>query len=308
MKQKYFILVFMFFCMLCGQGSYALTSGESNIDEYGDYNHDGIPDIEQLDEVVITDPGNPGSCMTCDCDPFFCASPPCTDCSCNASFCQTEYDPCLFNPALCGSGGSSGNPPADPAVTNNIHDPCLKNAVDRIINGSDSNPFSKFINGPFFREEHQSLTFSQYSDSSVAGVKINAYQDETFNQIIALNFAALSYASKEYITAVIYHEIIHGILSSQGIATASSQHEIMASDEWRQTISDQLRIDFPDLDQEDADALAWEGLGSTSKWRAIYDNDIANNTGVTGDINAVQTNYRNFNNSTNGYYGTSCNN
>ncbi|MFH6991773.1 hypothetical protein [Flavobacterium sp. FlaQc-48] len=59
MKQKYFILVFMFLCMLCGHGSYALTSGESDIDEWSDFNHDGIPDIFQLDDVVITGPGNP---------------------------------------------------------------------------------------------------------------------------------------------------------------------------------------------------------------------------------------------------------
>jgi hypothetical protein len=37
-------------------------------------------------------------------------------------------------------------------------------------------------------------------------------------------------------------------------------------------------------------------------------NDINNNTGITGDIAAVNTNHNNVNNSTNGNYGTPCTN
>jgi hypothetical protein len=324
MKQKYFILAFMFLCMLCGQESYALTSGESNIDEWADLNNNGIPDVQELDEVVITAPGDshdpcdPSSSSynyyTCNsmgndsgnpCDPYSSAY--------NLSQCMGDSgDPCdpyssAYNYNVCYGSEPDGDEFEDPAVTNNITDPCLKNAVDRIISGSDLNPFSKFINGPFFREEYQSLTFNQYYNASENGIKDSGRQDERFNQVIELNLAALANASQEFIAATIYHEIIHAIFASQGIKP-SAQHEIMASDTWRKTISDQLRLDFPNLSQEDADALAWDGLGQTSQWQTMINNDNANNTGVTGDIALVNRNHKNVNNSTNGNYGTSCTN
>lgn len=77
---------------------------------------------------------------------------------------------------------------------------------------------------------------------------------------------------------------------------------------WRDKISNQLQIDYPNLSKTDADALAWGGLGDTTQWQTMINNDIANNTGITGAIAAVNTNHKNINNSTNGNYGTPCTN
>ena len=136
--------------------------------------------------------------------------------------------------------------------------------------------------------------------------RIRAVAGAKYNQEIRLNFAALDNASQEFVTATIYHEIIHAFMRSNGTSD-SSQHELMATD-WRDDISNQLQLDYPNLSKEDADALAWGGLVETNQWQTMYNNDINNNTSITGDIAAVNTNHKNVKNLTNGNYGTPCTN
>jgi hypothetical protein len=198
--------------------------------------------------------------------------------------------------------------PTDPHITNVVNDPCIKSAVSKVISGSATNQFTQILNGDFYKEDYQSLTFTEYSDGSVEGIKVDGelIPGNKFNQNIRLNLAALDNASQEYMVATIYHEIIHAQLRSQGIPDIG-QHEIIATS-WRQKISDQLRIDFPNLSQRDADGLAWGGLGETPQWQTMVNNDRSNNTGITGAIQAVNDNHKNLNNSTNGHYGTPCTN
>jgi hypothetical protein len=208
------------------------------------------------------------------------------------------------------NGGSNTTPTSliDPHITNVVNDPCIKSAVSKVISGSATNPFTQILNGDFFKEDYQSLTFTEYNDNSVEEIKVDGKRTGgQFNQNIRLNLAALDNASQEYMVATIYHEIIHAQLVIQGISAEIAQHEIIATS-WRQKISDQLRIDFPNLSRADADGLAWGGLGDTTQWQTMFNNDKSNNTGITGAIAAVNSNHKNVNNSTNGNYGTPCTN
>ncbi|KHJ36640.1 hypothetical protein PBAC_31940 [Pedobacter glucosidilyticus] len=98
---------------------------------------------------------------------------------------------------------------------------------------------------------------------------------------------------------------MHAYLRTLGVPT-NEHHDIMASD-WREAISDQLRADYPNLSQTDADALAWGGLNESHLWQQMLANDIANNTGITGAIKQTNDNQKNLNNQNNGSNGTHCN-
>jgi hypothetical protein len=112
--------------------------------------------------------------------------------------------------------------------------------------------------------------------------------------------------SKKTNTAVIYHELLHADMTIKGI-DESLQHQYIA-DNYINVISYQLRSDFPNLSQADADALASDGLGDSTWWQKKLANDNSNNTQFTGDIVSINANYKNLNNSTNGNYGTLCTN
>jgi hypothetical protein len=95
----------MFLYMLCGQGSYALSSGESNIDEYGDYNHDGI---EQIDDVAVTSPED--SHDPCDLWSSSYDYYTCNGMNNSGGDSGDPCDPysCAYNQFLC--GGDTGDP------------------------------------------------------------------------------------------------------------------------------------------------------------------------------------------------------
>jgi predicted SprT family Zn-dependent metalloprotease len=174
----------------------------------------------------------------------------------------------------------------DPVVANNLTDPCLKTILNNIIFGSENNTFTKILQG-FALNQDSKLTFTQYADYSQSGIQTDgtARAVNEYSQIINLNYAALDNASNEYVAATIYHEIIHVTLQLQGISN-SDQHDVMAQ-EWRDDISNQLQADFPNLTKEDADALAWGGLGETEAFQAMIEKDTRNNTGITGAIAEV---------------------
>ncbi len=189
-------------------------------------------------------------------------------------------------------------------LDNQVQDPCLNKAVDNVINGGESNPFSEVINGTNYQGDGGSnLNFIQSSDNSASGIKTDGSMGGSpFNQNINLNLAALDYASDEHIAATIYHEIIHAHLRNEGIS-GGEHHNIIATD-WRDIISNQLQADFPDLSETEADALAWGGLSESDAWQTMVEEDNANNTGITGAIAAINVNHKNVNNINNGSHGT----
>ncbi|MEO7978278.1 hypothetical protein [Flavobacterium sp.] len=103
------------------------------------------------------------------------------------------------------------------------------------------------------------INFIEYSNANKSDVDAFAAQSGSDSFDIRFNMAALDYSSDEYVTATIYHEIIHNFLSMlYPDATAAEQHEEMERD-WREVMADQLKLDFPGLSAADAAGLAWGG-------------------------------------------------
>lgn len=133
---------------------------------------------------------------------------------------------------------------------------------------------------------------------------LNKQDPDSFD--LRLNLAALGDASDEYVTATIYHEIIHNFLNMlYPDSTEAEQHEEMERD-WREVMENQLKSDFPHLSNKDAYGLAWGGLGDTPAYQKLLADDKKNNTGITGDIAASNKNFKNLNNTNTTTYGTPC--
>lgn len=189
-------------------------------------------------------------------------------------------------------------------TTNNVTDPCLKARVDAALNGNLNNRFSNMLKTTFGTNSDLNINFYQYSNAN--DTSTDATTDRTNNNWdIGFNYAALQYASQEEMMATIYHEILHAYLSSRGINGETNQHNAMAND-WLSIIANQLKSDFPNLSQEDANDLAWGGLGDTTKWQELKNNDSLNNTHNADNILQTNKNYKNLNNTDN-RYGTHCN-
>jgi len=226
----------------------------------------------------------------------------------------TPYEPLtdenaaqIFNDFITWFGDHTAQIPDENSnAVNNVTDNCLKAIVQSVINGDgETNPFSNILKTTFGAGSEINLNFSQYNGINEMDIDGKASGSNAFTFNIELNLAALNYSSNENITATIYHEIIHAYFYTQQVPKAQ-HHDIMA-DVWRGVIASQLLIDYPNLSQSDADALAWGGLGESRLWQEMNNNDIANNTSITGNIVSQINNHRNINNQNNGSNGTHCN-
>jgi len=168
-----------------------------------------------LDEVCVNCDEEPDSNDPCDVfstayNYFICYGDSDTNDPCDYLSSSYNYDIChgntdsgnpcdpysyYYNEALCnlnnGRGTTEPNPQPQPTlnVTNYITDTCLKNAVARVLNDGNSNAFSKIANGNYFRQEDQSLTFLQYSDSTPEDIKTAGLlaPSNMYNMTIKLN-------------------------------------------------------------------------------------------------------------------------
>jgi hypothetical protein len=285
--KKFIYILVLFLISIVGNNSYAMGAEDANHDGWEDDGWGNGGDTIDIGDILVTGGGGGGG-DTSWIDP------------------NIPDDPDPNNPDNPGGGGDIDNggggdnvDNSNPDVKSEVEDPCMKAVLDKIINGNDSNVFSKILNGPTFND-NAGLVFTQYSDYSPTGINEDgsARPVNQFLQIISLNFAALDNASNEYVAATIYHEIIHASLTLQGI---DDQHNVMAN-EWLDDMSNQMQADFPNLTKQDADALAWGGLHETNAWKAMVKQDPE----ITNSIINLNKNHKNLDNSSNGNYGTSC--
>lgn len=188
-----------------------------------------------------------------------------------------------------------------------LKDPCLKKNLDAFLNAdSSTNVFTKLFKDNFGTDLGCVIHFIEYSNTNETNVDGKAHKIDDDNFEIRLNLAALNYASDEYVTATIYHELIHNFLTMlYPDSGEDEQHEEIERD-WREVIANQLKLDFPNLSNANANALAWGGLGDTPAYKKLLEDDKKNNTGVTGAIAQSNKNFKNLNNTNTTTYGTVC--
>jgi hypothetical protein len=192
--------------------------------------------------------------------------------------------------------GGGGNDQSD--ITNSVKDSCLKSMVQSSIDSDIKFNIKQSLNSIFNNNDDINLTFVedislQDSIDGTAtlnaggnGYQINApHSSRLLSVLISLNGNKLPYASQEYITATILHEVLHAyFIYSQTII----DHNNMADNYIMWFKNSMLNI-YPNMTINDAEALAWGGLGSTWRWNNTLTNISRNN------IININQNYKNGN-------------
>ena len=208
---------------------------------------------------------------------------------------------CSFAPwsILCTSGGGGNNSDVIDTISVNLTNPCFINIVNNLISGgleTDINLFLRTFNTPDY-----SLTFVN-NVTLPLNVDGNTDRPNSYTIEIALNQLALAHSSSEYISATVLHEILHAYLGVDlGLYSRDeTQHNAMANG-YINTMTNILKRLYPTLNEEDAWALAWGGLGLTDAWQNLL------TAQQRATIIQTNTNHKNLNNANSGSYGTPCN-
>ncbi|MEB2787371.1 hypothetical protein [Algoriphagus persicinus] len=172
-----------------------------------------------------------------------------------------------------GSGSGGGYIPSDEElmedqVNNNVTNPCISDAVDNAIDAAFKDEITQLVLDIFGTSEDFNIDIVDVIDieSSVDGRIYAMPQGDGLLFDIELNRNTLSSSSKEYITATVFHELLHAYLAYLDIDSFlnDSQHINMAN-EYIERLSESLTERY-NISEQDAINLSWGGLSMTSAW------------------------------------------
>jgi len=153
------------------------------------------------------------------------------------------------------SGGGSlptTTPPAS-SIKNELKVQCFKNVFSNLISTQFNNKVQTILSN-FNKSSTLSFTIKDAAIMSDGNTQKAA---ETLGNQIVLNSTLMANASQEFVTATIYHEVLHVFINN----TETYDHNKMST-EYVTPMIQALMSWFP-LSYEDAEALAWSGLQST---------------------------------------------
>ncbi len=199
-----------------------------------------------------------------------------------------------------GGGGAGNNASLATDVINNFSDSCFTAVLNKIAANSLNNALSNILNN-FYVGQNAELYFNN-SDIGLSSVDADAaILNLPYNRFqITLNESAMVGASQEYIAATILHEVVHTYFNMSGISTGNelAQHQMMTK--YIEPMSELIHYLFKDLSYEEADALAWGGLGKTDVWSTLT-------PAQQNSINSINQYYKNVNGTRANAPGTKCN-
>ena len=143
-------------------------------------------------------------------------------------------------------------------IINNLKNPCLKAAADKVLSPSLNKTFNKLIQGVFGKNDKVNLILVEGETNGNLG-KTQASQDGSIiNVTTTLDPNVFVGASQEYIASTIIHEAFHGIrrvyyqnyLMDHFVMFNTSLLDLSAS----------LKAAFPSLSDADATDLILKGI------------------------------------------------
>lgn len=153
-------------------------------------------------------------------------------------------------------------------INNTLNVPCLGSLLS-----ANASRIANFVSVAQNNENiYMPMNFN-FSGSSTLPSNKNGSTDAMYtdgngilNIDISINENVLPGASREYSLRSFLHEALHGVLLSNGVAWSNTlQHEEIANS-YRSLIASTLLSAYPGLGQSEADALAWEGLRTSTAW------------------------------------------
>lgn len=227
---------------------------------------------------------------------YNCREDPCTgenfteDCFCeNYGFCDEDEIDHL------------NNYPAALDIINNLTNSCWKALFNTIKSNGLTNDISTLLKNTFGSSTKYNVIISEEANlTNSQGVYVEGNTSVSYdlngNLVlnIKLNSTALADATKEYISATIYHEIVHAYLRATGMMSRLQQEDAIAYDYVTCLIA-ALQETFPSMSLDSATALSWGGLEGTPTY-----NNTLTDTQKTNYL--LENNYQHA-----GQNGTTCN-
>jgi len=172
----------------------------------------------------------------------------------------------------CGGGGSNSSSPSANSVRNKVLDSCIKNLINSITaNTNMQNAITNILVNTFAVSSRVNLSFVQ-NDNLVNdyGQPINGHASATYNNqantinvTVEINANKLKNSSQQYKSAVIIHEIIHGVLHTDTTTyNGMTQHAYILAN-YIDGMSTALMDYFPTLPLQEARSISLDGLGTT---------------------------------------------
>jgi hypothetical protein len=178
------------------------------------------------------------------------------------------------NPAPPGvktTNPQGGNPAATKKITNKMDNTCL----NELLNSIQSNISDFVVNALNNEDVYRPMEFNFSStdlfpdDVNGALTDMSLNSDGNYTYFISMNANTLPKASKEYNLSILLHEALHGVLVSKGIEWDNYiQHDEIAN-AYLNLMSYSLRLAFPNLSKDHADAITWEGLGTSPAYNKL---------------------------------------
>lgn len=183
-----------------------------------------------------------------------------------------------------GAGGTESD--NNQKIKDELTNDCFRNTLNQMKNSNFDNEVQKILQ-KFNKSTNLNFTIrNEYMSSATRYAN-------TVGNVITLNDNALGNASKELTARVIMHEMLHVYISD----TESNDHKKM-TDDYVTPMASELQSLF-NMNESDAKALAWGGLGETSAYNTLSYNDKLN-------VYTTTQNHKNYNNEKQGQFGTKC--
>lgn len=199
-----------------------------------------------------------------------------------------DVTPEIPTPPPGGTSTTTTSPPAS-SIKNELSSPCLRNTFNSTVALNLNNTVQNILSS-FNQAQTIQFTIIQNSLTGTPGI-----DGVTNGKTITLNSYALANASKEYVAATIYHEVLHVFLTR----TENQDHSTIAS-AYIQPRKEALMAQFPNLGETNAYYLSWGGLQNHGAWNVLSEQERQR------IINA-NAYFKNFGNAYNHQYGTLCN-
>ncbi len=189
-------------------------------------------------------------------------------------FCQTYGLGCGNDGSGGGNGSGGGMFSLSQINTDEVTNPCLLNAINAI--GSDGHKslllklYQTYFNGDnnnFKIRYVQNDGLVNANNNQISShTDINTLPDGTKEVVISINKAHMQYASVQYVSAVILHEITHAYLFFQRPNLLSTEHHDEFLNGLSGSIASSLKELYPSLSINDAKSLGLQGLEDIYLW------------------------------------------
>lgn len=176
-----------------------------------------------------------------------------------------------------------------PIVENNVRTPCLHDRIEAIRNDDLSTDVQDILDEAFDNDDSpNSFAFTE-STTLDKPARTEVVNDVPLQVMTTLHKTVLQNASNEYITIIIYHEIIHGILFYQNKTEDLHHTEIL--NKYLEELIGVGNHYFPNMADKDIAAIALSGLTSISGTNAYA--DALTNYGLTqAEVGSISLSYR----------------